>query len=121
LREQPISTAASPPVGDGHRSAQYIWGLAHVLLLPPLVSLSTNLYSATSTQPFAVTAIERHVCALSAALSLFPTVAPLSVWWQLVRQTGALSLYAGLLAAAAVLSIRLSQHLWAPTAAIRRP
>jgi len=118
LREQPVLTDASAPVGDGHRSARYIWGLAHILLLVPLAALSINLYSDASTQPFAVTAIEWHVCALAAALSLFAAVAPLSVWWQLLRQTSALSLYAGLLAAAAVLSIRLTQHLWAPTAGI---
>lgn len=118
LREQPVSTDASAPFGDGHRSARYIWGLAHILLMVPLAVLSINLYSDASTQTFAVTAIEWHVCALAAALALFAAVAPLSIWWQLLRQTGALSLYAGLLAAAAVLSIRLSQHLWAATAGI---
>jgi exosortase E/protease (VPEID-CTERM system) len=92
------------------------WLLAHGLFFVSFVWLclagsldSTNLISS---------ALAWHALALGTALSLCAAFAPLSIWFQALRLTGALSLYALLPAAAAVAAIQASQLLWGPTAAL---
>jgi exosortase E/protease (VPEID-CTERM system) len=93
------------------------WLLVHLALLAPFALLSAQLYR-DGNVPFAVLAAGWHACGLAAAVALFAGIAPLKVWGDAVRQTGALPVYAFLPAAGAMLAYKLSQLLWAPASAL---
>ncbi|MGO9933749.1 MAG: exosortase E/protease, VPEID-CTERM system [Steroidobacteraceae bacterium] len=93
------------------------WLLAHAALLGLFAFLSGALYSG-GLLPFAAVATAWHLCGLAAALALFAALAPLRVWIDFLRWTGALPLYALLPAAGALLAYKASQLLWAPAAAL---
>jgi len=92
------------------------YAVVHALLLVPFAYLSAMLYASASPLPFALTALAWHGCAAALALSSFASLAPLSVWTDIVRRMGRLVTYALLPAGAAVLAIHVSQRLWAPAA-----
>jgi hypothetical protein len=93
------------------------WLVVHLALLAPFALLSAQLYR-DGNVPFAVLAAGWHACGLAAAVALFAGIAPLKVWGDAVRQTGALPLYAVLPAAGAMLAYKLGQLLWAPASAL---
>lgn len=99
-----------------HAPVRLSWAFAHAALLVPFAVLSAALYADTLHAPFLALAIGWHACAIAAAIALTLALAPLPVWSAVLRQTGALPLYALIPAAAAVLAIQLSQHLWATAA-----
>lgn len=99
-----------------HAPVRFSWAFAHAALLVPFAVLTATLYAGTPHAPFLALAIGWHACAIAAAVALTLALAPLSVWSAVLRQTGALPLYALIPAAAAVLAIQASQHLWATAA-----
>ena len=92
------------------------WLMVHVTLLVPFAWLSVLLYGNQLNVPFVLLAVGRPACAFAVATALFAALAPLSIWWAAVRKAGALPLYALVPAAGAVLAIKGSQLMWAPTA-----
>jgi exosortase E/protease (VPEID-CTERM system) len=92
------------------------WLLVHGALLAPLAFLSAALYATSSTLPFGIRALAWHASALAAVAALFAGLAPAPVWLRALRQTAPLPLIAAVPAAAALLAIKGSQHLWAPAA-----
>ena len=94
-----------------------LWLLVHVALLAPFALLSSLLYGG-GTVPFAQLSVGWHACGFAAAMALFAGIAPLRVWVDAFRQTGALPFYALLPAAGAMLIFKLSQLMWAPAAAL---
>ncbi|HEY0802816.1 MAG TPA: exosortase E/protease, VPEID-CTERM system [Steroidobacteraceae bacterium] len=115
LRGSGNIAAASATTMDAPMRIQ--WLLMHVALLAPFALLSSLLY-VDGRIPFALLAVAWHLCGLAAALALFAGIAPLQVWINGLRQTGALPLYALLPAAGALLAYKISQWLWAPAAAL---
>ena len=93
------------------------WLLAHTLLLCIFAVLSAALYSGGA-EAFAALAIAWHLCGCAAALALFAALAPRHYWFDALRSTGALPLYATLPAAGAMLAYKASQQLWTPAAAL---
>jgi len=93
------------------------WLLAHTLLLCIFAVLSAALYSGGA-ESFAALAIAWHLCGCAAALALFAALAPRHYWFDALRSTGALPLYATLPAAGAMLAYKASQQLWTPAAAL---
>ncbi len=93
------------------------WLLVHVALLAPFALLSSLLYRGGAL-PFAQLSLGWHACGLAAAMALFAGMAPLRIWMNAVRQTGALPLYALVPASGAMLVFKLAQLLWAPAAAL---
>ena len=95
------------------------WLVVHAaLLLVPFAELSASAYSQHLAVPFPLLAVGWHMCALASAVALFAAMAPLTVWMRAVRQTASLPWVALFPAVAAVLAIKGSQLLWAPTAKI---
>ena len=108
------ASAAAIPIEAPVRIA---WLLVHAALLAPFALLSSLLYGGGGV-PFPLLSLGWHACGLAAALALFAGIAPLRIWVNAVRQTGALPVYSLLPAGGAMLVYKLSQLLWAPAAAI---
>lgn len=99
-----------------HAPVRILWWLVHALLLVPLALLSAALYGNSLNLPFLAIALAWHACLIAAGLALIAAMAPFPVWAKALRQTASLPLFALVPAAAAVLTIKVSQLLWAPAA-----
>jgi exosortase E/protease (VPEID-CTERM system) len=93
------------------------WLFAHALLLGIFAMLSGALYGG-GPWPFAALAIAWHLCGAAAVVALLAAMAPRRIWFETLRGTAMLQLYAALTAAGALLAYRASQLLWAPAAAL---
>jgi len=88
------------------------WLFVHAAILAPLAFFSAALYGSWLGLPFVPIAIAWHLLAIAAVVSLLRVMAPLRAWFEMLRGSGAIALYAAVPAFAAVLAIQGSQRLW---------
>lgn len=95
------------------------WILVHGAAILPLFPLSFFLYGRIDA-PLSFSALVALwvFFAGTAVAALGVALAPWAIWWGAIREPGRLWLYAAVAAAIATGSIRLSQQLWASTAAV---
>ncbi|HEY2781892.1 MAG TPA: exosortase E/protease, VPEID-CTERM system [Steroidobacteraceae bacterium] len=115
LRGAETGAAAGSNMADAPVSMR--WLIAHGLLLITFALLSTALYRGGNI-PFSLLAVGWHAFGFAAALALFLAAAPLQSWLKALRKTGALTAYALIPAAAALVVYKASQLLWGPAAAL---
>ena len=94
------------------------WLLVHLVLVLPLVPLSSYLYGHGTGLPFAGVVTLWLMFAGAATAALFAALAPWAVWQQTARALGKCWWYAAVAAAGAALVMAWSQKLWTVTARV---
>jgi exosortase E/protease (VPEID-CTERM system) len=100
-------------------SIRWRWLLVNIVLVAVAALFAYWTYrQPTPLLSFNLTLAAWRLCVLAAALAAAATLAPRQVWLHAGRALGALWLYAGLAAVAAVAILRFSEMLWERSAAV---
>ena len=113
---RPVQTAKPAVELASDSPLRLRFAVMHLLALLPLTMLSSALFRYTDTLPFLLVLTSWLACGAAAIVTLFATLAPLSVWRDSLARAGRIPLYALAPAAIAVIAIGLSQRLWVPAA-----
>jgi exosortase E/protease (VPEID-CTERM system) len=111
LRDADATARAAPPL-------RVRWLLVHLLLVVPLVPLSSSLYGHAMSVPLAPVVTLWLLFACLAAAALFAALAPWALWKKAARALGNVWWYGAVAAAGAALAMTWSQKLWTGAARV---